>query len=316
VYSCEGPIPYTFFHPMIYLKGNGAPDDACFVYDCDFAAERRPCNESCDDWQTRAHRTKSYRMMMFPNPEQMKAALQDGPIVAGFQVFEDFQYYTGGVYEHQTGGILGGHGVVVAGYDDEGEYWICKNSWGQEWGEDGGWFRIKWGHGLLGFGYQSFDITVDVQSVCGENVEPTIAALALPNAETKLPADADLEVSFAYDDPTADLAGGELWYAVDGEAPVRYDAPTRELVGTSSAGRDAVVYSLAGPFAPGEHELTVYVKDLCGAVSNELTATFVVEGEPGDDDDNSAPDDDDDDDNAAPTGDDDDDDNDGGGCGG
>ena len=79
----------------------------------------------------------------------------------------------------------------------------------------------------------------------------------------------------------------------------------------------------AGPFDGGEHTLTVFVTDLCGAESNELTTTFTVAGAPVDDDDDDTPVDDDDDDTtaaddddtAAADDDDDDDDNDDSGCG-
>ena len=30
-----------------------------------------------------------------------------------------------------------GHGVTIVGYNDDYEYWICKNSWGKGWGENG-----------------------------------------------------------------------------------------------------------------------------------------------------------------------------------
>jgi hypothetical protein len=58
-------------------------------------------------------------------------------------VYGDFYSYTGGVYEHVYGEELGGHLVTLVGWDDSNSCWICKNSWGEDWGEDG-WFRIKY----------------------------------------------------------------------------------------------------------------------------------------------------------------------------
>ena len=67
-----------------------------------------------------------------------------GSVVAGFEVFEDFKDYTEGIYKYQTGELLGWHGVSIVGYNDDPGYWICKNSWGTDWGEDG-WFKIAYG---------------------------------------------------------------------------------------------------------------------------------------------------------------------------
>lgn len=53
-------------------------------------------------------------------------------------VYQDFQYYTGGIYEHVWGSFLGYHAIVIVGYGIENgkDYWICKNSWDIDWGEN------------------------------------------------------------------------------------------------------------------------------------------------------------------------------------
>ena len=77
------------------------------------------------------------------NRESIKNALiAFGPLIAGMRVYPDFKQYRGGVYRQERleeGYEL--HAVVIVGYDEIEDYWICKNSWGTWWGE-GGWFRI------------------------------------------------------------------------------------------------------------------------------------------------------------------------------
>ena len=76
-------------------------------------------------------------------------AITKAPTVFYFMVDSTFQNYKGGVYHHVTGELAGGHAVKILGWgvDDEGtNYWICANSWGPEWGENG-FFRIQMGEG-------------------------------------------------------------------------------------------------------------------------------------------------------------------------
>jgi cathepsin B len=72
-----------------------------------------------------------------------KEMMEKGTVSVAFTVYEDFEAYTGGVYQHETGSALGGHAIKMIGWGvDEGTpYWICTNSWNDTWGEEGT-FRI------------------------------------------------------------------------------------------------------------------------------------------------------------------------------
>jgi len=84
--------------------------------------------------------------------DQLKAAVSLHPITVAFDVYNDFYYYKGGVYEHVTGNLVGGHAVCIVGWDDnppkykgkaQKPCFIVKNSWGTNWGE-GGFFKIAY----------------------------------------------------------------------------------------------------------------------------------------------------------------------------
>ena len=329
VWSCAGDLmpPATFFHTLGFLKSDGTTDEGCFPYDqaqCeDNMLGRLDCADRCQDAAARSYGIKDYKFYMFSGPEPFVQALQQGPMVAGFMVFEDFEAYTGGVYEHVSGQMLGGHAVSIVGYDSEEEYWICKNSWGPDWGENG-FFRVRWGQGLLDFGYQAATIDVDYDHLCGDNLSPSISDLELVGSGAK-----GVEIAFNWEDTDGGMTGGELWYALDGGDFQRFETPLTQCMGTAST--EPEVFDIPGSF----DGIEVYVKDICGGQSNVLTLGDVPvdddddnmdDDDASDDDDDVTPDDDDasddddvtgdDDDQTDPAGGDDDDDNDSGGCGG
>uniref|UniRef100_A0A803NAF3 Vignain n=1 Tax=Chenopodium quinoa TaxID=63459 RepID=A0A803NAF3_CHEQI len=72
----------------------------------------------------------------------------------------DMQFYSEGVFSGQCGTELN-HGVAVVGYGtslDGTDYWIVKNSWGEQWGEKG-YIRMKRGipdkQGLCGIAMEA-----------------------------------------------------------------------------------------------------------------------------------------------------------------
>jgi cathepsin B len=70
----------------------------------------------------------------------------NGPIEAVFDVYDDLAYYARGVYYKTSEKLLGIHAVTVLGWgvEDGKDYWLCKNSWGDTWG-DSSFFKIKMG---------------------------------------------------------------------------------------------------------------------------------------------------------------------------
>jgi len=68
------------------------------------------------------------------------ALTNEGPISVAITVTDNFPHYQGGVFDDDTcAGQPINHAVLTVGYgDDDGdEYYIVKNSWGQNWGESG-----------------------------------------------------------------------------------------------------------------------------------------------------------------------------------
>jgi hypothetical protein len=64
-----------------------------------------------------------------------------GPMIACMAVYRDFFSYVAGVYRHTMGDLAGYHAICVVGYSEAEQAWLCKNSWGTDWGETG-WFKI------------------------------------------------------------------------------------------------------------------------------------------------------------------------------
>lgn len=95
-------------------------------------------------WQLKTVRAEQHTWYKDLSIDEFKALLVlIGPIATGMNVPEDFFSYTSGIYSKAIGPNVGFHAVSVIGFDDLEECFIVKNSWGQNWGEQG-FFKIAY----------------------------------------------------------------------------------------------------------------------------------------------------------------------------
>ena len=46
--------------------------------------------------------------------------MTNGPMMVGFTVYNDFMYYSSGIYEPTVSDVAGGHAVKIIGWDHDG----------------------------------------------------------------------------------------------------------------------------------------------------------------------------------------------------
>lgn len=124
-----------------YVRTDGIAREDSFPY----AEADLPCGPDLD-WSDRAIVIENWSWVTqsTENRDAIYNALQNGPLAAYMDVYSDFYYYHSGIYQYTTGDLEGGHMILIVGYDKSGNYWICKNSWGTRWGENG-YFKMKMG---------------------------------------------------------------------------------------------------------------------------------------------------------------------------
>lgn len=85
-----------------------------------------------------------------PNVDEIKNAIYNyGTVAAGVAVTNDFMAYKNGIFNKCTTTTQPNHAINLVGWDDDGQYWIMRNSWSSRWGENG-YMRIKWNCNYIG----------------------------------------------------------------------------------------------------------------------------------------------------------------------
>ncbi len=94
-----------------------------------------------------------------------------GPMIACMAVYSDLYNYVDGVYHHVAGDLIGYHAVCCVGYSEKEGCWICKNSWGSDWGQRG-FFKIAYGEGEIESRFAMYGVVTVGGTLKPDTVKP------------------------------------------------------------------------------------------------------------------------------------------------
>ncbi|GAB2257781.1 hypothetical protein Droror1_Dr00013941 [Drosera rotundifolia] len=140
-HGCFGGSPGGVYQFVNKSKGLVTEDEYKYV-----GFQQPTCRSG---FELTAYRTISgYGRVPSNNEYSIKKAIGLGPANVGIRMVKSVYYYDKGVYNDRSCSCSSArdlnHAITVVGYgetDDNKKYWLCKNSWGSDWG-DNGYFKI------------------------------------------------------------------------------------------------------------------------------------------------------------------------------
>ena len=95
-------------------------------------------DEDCKICHHAVVRPRNYEEIEAEDGYALKQAVSKAPVSVAVEADKPvFQHYKSGVVDDDSCGASLNHGVLAVGYTED--YWIVKNSWGEDWGG-----RIIW----------------------------------------------------------------------------------------------------------------------------------------------------------------------------
>ncbi|XP_052199070.1 thiol protease aleurain-like [Diospyros lotus] len=145
-FGCNGGLPSQAFE---YIKYNGGLDtEEAYPY----SGKDGECKFSSENVGVQV--LDSVNITLGAEDELKHAVAFVRPVSVAFEVVSGFRLYKSGVYTSNKCGSSPmdvNHAVVAVGYGVENgiSYWLIKNSWGADWG-DNGYFKMEMGKNMCG----------------------------------------------------------------------------------------------------------------------------------------------------------------------
>ena len=130
-YGCRGG---WVIQALSYLYSNGAVSEKSYPYD----AKRESCQF---DQSMIAAEIDNFGIVDVENygPESLAESIyKNGPHATHVFVNNNFQHYRSGIFDDEScPKNYINHAVIIVGYDTDAGYWLIRNSYGENWGEEG-----------------------------------------------------------------------------------------------------------------------------------------------------------------------------------
>jgi C1A family cysteine protease len=133
----DGCIGGLMDNAFKYVMSNGLTSEDDYPYASMFGT-----NNTCNSSYPRVLPPILGYVDVSPDEESLLQAVTLQPVSVAIEADQpSFQFYTSGVLSDSGCGERLDHGVLVVGYGTDTvtglDYWIVKNSWGEDWGESG-----------------------------------------------------------------------------------------------------------------------------------------------------------------------------------
>ncbi len=215
-YDCDGGWHWSAYDLFI---DEGAVAETCIPYEETDTSSCRidlcPTLALLDDYRS-----------VYNNVSSIKEALMQGPVATGISVPCEFFYYKSGIFEASYPSAIN-HVVLITGWDDMlnggAGAWICKNSWGSDWGDEG-YFYVGYGDCEIG-------------SYCRQIEYAPSLVMESPLPGETIPAGSTVEIAWSIAGPPVDsfnislsLDGGDSFdhtiaAGLTGPGPVEWQPP-------------------------------------------------------------------------------------------
>ena len=122
-----------------FVKMNGISTWESMPYSDDNGCDIQPNNQQKENGSY--FKIDNYYRLENLNESYIKQILSNNhPIIIGVPIFQNFYDNLGEVIESNLGEEIGGHALVIIGWDDNLQAFKMANSWGKNWGDRGyGW---------------------------------------------------------------------------------------------------------------------------------------------------------------------------------